>query len=286
VGAVFALASALSYGLSDFLGGMLSRRAPFIRVALAGQAGGLIATLAAAPFITRGVPDVPDLLWGCLSGIGTGMAMTFLFRGMSRGAMSIVVPVSAVGGVALPVLAETVVLGERPAVVTWIGIGLALPALWLVSRGGGSSSRPPSGVVADALLAGVGIGVQYLALAQATPAAGIWPVAAGRVTALSVVGLASAVLRPHRTADDRELAAARRADIGAAGAGALAALGLACFLFATRSEFVAVAVVLSSLYPIVPVTLGLLVLHEKLSRASAFGLIAALGASALIAMTS
>jgi drug/metabolite transporter (DMT)-like permease len=288
VGVVLALASALSYGLSDFVGGVLSKRASFIRVALAGQAGGLVVTLLAAPLASRSVPDAADLLWGSLSGVGTGVGMTFLFRGMSRGAMSVVVPVSAVGGVALPVLVGTAVLGEHLTALTWVGIGLAVPALWLVSRGDGGSSHHPTPAIMDSLLAGVGIAVQYLALAQATPAAGIWPVAAGRVAALVAVGAAALAVRTPLSTDHRKHAAAqgRRVDLGAAGAGALAACALVCYLFATRTEFVAIAVVLSSLYPVVPVVLGLLVLHEKLTPTRALGLVGAFAASVLIATAS
>lgn len=121
MGALLALASALSYGLSDVVGGVLSRRISFVRVALLGQFGGLLFSLLVAPLAAGSPPTVPDLLWGGLSGVGTGTAMVFLFRGMSRGAMSVVVPVSAVGGVALPVLVSTLAFGDgRPRSPGWI----------------------------------------------------------------------------------------------------------------------------------------------------------------------
>lgn len=41
MGAFLALLSAVSYGISDYLGGLLSRRGSFARVALLGQLGGL-----------------------------------------------------------------------------------------------------------------------------------------------------------------------------------------------------------------------------------------------------
>lgn len=275
MGALLALASALSYGLSDFLGGILSRRSGFARVALLGQVGGLVAAAVAAPLVSAGEPRLTDLAWGALSGVGTGIGMTFLFRGMGRGALSVVVPVSAVGGVALPVLVSITVFGERPAPMTWAGIVLALPALWLVA-GGTSGTRRALG---DGMIAGFGIAVQYLALAQASPSSGIWPVAAGRVTAVAVVALVALRLTPR---SDRTTGAARH-DLGGLLAGALAALALVCYLFATRTQFLAVAVVLSSLYPIVPVLLGITVLRERLRWTQTIGLACALAASVLIA---
>jgi drug/metabolite transporter (DMT)-like permease len=58
-----------------------------------------------------------------------------------------------------------------------------------------------------------------------------------------------------------------------------------CYLLATRSELVAVAVVLSSLYPVIPVLLGIAVLGERLTWKQSLGLGAALTASVLIATT-
>jgi drug/metabolite transporter (DMT)-like permease len=54
-------------------------------------------------------------------------------------------------------------------------------------------------------------------------------------------------------------------------------------VFATRTEFLAVAVVLSSLYPVVPVLLGITALRERLRRRQILGLVGALAASVLIA---
>ncbi|MEN5072997.1 EamA family transporter [Isoptericola cucumis] len=285
MGALLALASALLYGVSDVVGGVVSRRMPFVRVALLGQVGGLVVTAAAAPFVAGASPSAPDLLWGGLSGVGTGVAMVALFRGMSRGAMSLVVPVSAVGGLALPVVAAAVLFHERPGPWTWAGVLLALPALWLVGRGR-SGSSPDARAVRDGLAASVGIGVQYLALAQAGPGAGIWPVAAGRVTAVvCVAGLALLGARRatvKATPATLATSATPALRLAAAGSGVLAAGALVCYLLAARTELVAVAVTLSALYPVVPVLVGLTLLRERIGRLQVLGLALALAASALI----
>lgn len=127
MGALLALASALAYGIADYAGGLLSRRTHFGTVAFLGQVGGLAFALAAAPFMPAHV-GLDGLVWGALSGIGTGVGMLFLYRGISRGAMSVVVPVSAVGGVALPVLVGVALLGDRPSVLAWAGIAVAVPS--------------------------------------------------------------------------------------------------------------------------------------------------------------
>lgn len=265
MGALLALASSLAYGIADFAGGLLSRRAHFGVVALVGQLAGFVVALAVAPWVPSSVTGA-DLAWGALSGVGTGLGMLFLYRGLSRGDMSVVVPVSVVGGVALPVLVGVVLLGDRPTPLVWVGIVVALPAIWLVSRTGTAT-----GAAGDGVVAGVGIAVQYLALAQVGPEAGIWAVVVGRVTA------ALAIVPAVR---DRRLPVAT--GLGAAGCGAAAAFALGCYLLATRHELVVIAVVLSSLYPAIPVLLGVTVLRERLARWQTVGLAGAAVAVGLL----
>ena len=295
-GALLALASAACYGVADATGGLLSRRADFVLVALTGQAGGLLLTLLAAPLLPASSPDVPDdlappdLAWGALSGLGTGLGMVFLYRGLSRGAMSVVVPVSAVGGVALPVIVGVAFLGDRPSALSWLGILIAVPALWLVSRDGPRTTSPAvTDASLDGLIAGAGIALQYVALAQAGPAAGIWPVTAGRLAALvALLPMALLPLLSHRTRSSprRSLPPGTRLPLryasGAAATGMVAALALVLYLLATREQLVVIAVVLSSLYPAIPVLLGLTALRERPTRLQASGLFAAAAAIGLL----
>lgn len=132
---------------------------------------------------------------------------------------------------------------------------------------------------------------------NAPESAGLWPVVAGRVSAVCVVLLAVARSqarrlgsrgwdlrrrgsRPSWRAPDRVW----RTALGGAGAGALAALPLIAYLLAIHREFVVVAVVLSSLYPLIPVLLGMTVLRERLSPSRAVGLAATLTATVLISV--
>jgi drug/metabolite transporter (DMT)-like permease len=135
--------------------------------------------------------------------------------------------------------------------------------------------------VLDGLVASVGIALQYLALAQAGPDSGVWAVVAGRVTSIATV-LVLRVIVPDKHTEVAE-DGSRRATYGGLLAGALAGLALVCFLYATRSELVTVAVVVASLYPVVPVILSVTVLRERLSRAQGVGLVAAMAATVMIA---
>jgi drug/metabolite transporter (DMT)-like permease len=272
MGALLALASAVCYGLVDFAGGMLSRRVHFTSVTLLGQLGGLLLATAAALLVPASSLHPADLGWGALSGVGSGAAMLLLNRGLSRGAMSVVVPVSAVTSVALSVLCGVLVLGDRPTPLAWTGIAAAVPALWLVSGGGRGAPRGRG--TADGLLASAGVAVQYLALAQAGPSSGLWPVAAGRLAAVAV--LLPAGVRRLR------MPPVRGAQALLTGAGA--ALALILYLLATRLQVLAVAVVLASLYPALPVVLGLAVLHERVTRRQMAGLLGAAAATVLLSL--
>ncbi|MFD7604308.1 EamA family transporter [Streptomyces mirabilis] len=66
--------------------------------------------------------------------------------------------------------------------------------------------------------------------------------------------------------------------------GAGAALALSLYLLATQRQMLAVAVVLASLYPALPVVLGLAVLHERVDRSQAVGLLGAAVATVLLAL--
>jgi drug/metabolite transporter (DMT)-like permease len=279
MGALLALASAGCYGVVDFASGLLSRRVHFAVVTFLGQVGGLMLALAAACVVPAESGRSVDLLWGALSGVGSGTAMLFLNRGLSRGAMSVVVPVSAVTGVALSVLCGVWFLGDRPTALAWTGIGVTLPALWLVSGGGARRrSRVAGGQAsADGLMASLGVAVQYIGLAQAHSVSGLWPVAVGRLAA--VVLLAPSAVRHARHFRQPWPLHARAVGIGAG-----AATGLILYLLAAQQQMLAIAVVLASLYPAIPTVLGLTVLRERVTRAQAAGLVSAAGAVVLLTL--
>jgi drug/metabolite transporter (DMT)-like permease len=273
MGALLALASAVCYGIVDFAGGLLSRRVSYTAVTFLGQVGGLLLACLAALLVPADAVQTADLLWGALSGVGSGTAMLALNRGLSRGAMSVVVPVSAVTGVALSVLCGVLLLGDRPGVLAWAGIAVTVPALWLVS---GGSAGPRSEVV-DGLIASAGVAVQYIALGQAEAGSGLWPVAAGRVAAVLL-------LLPGVARHPRLMRLPPRRCVEALVIGAGAALGLILYLLAAQRQLLAVAVVLASLYPAIPVVLGLALLDEHLTRWQALGLAGAGTATVLLTL--
>ncbi|MFI5874804.1 multidrug DMT transporter permease [Streptomyces sp. NPDC051445] len=141
--------------------------------------------------------------------------------------------------------------------------------------GGGAAGAARTGV-RDGLVASAGVAVQYLALGQAGAAAGLWPAAAGRVAAVLVL-LPGGVRRRVRWPTPALAAAALLIGAGTA-------LGLSLFRLAARRELLAVAVVVASLCPALPVMLGLALLHERVGAGQALGLTGAAVATVLPAL--
>jgi drug/metabolite transporter (DMT)-like permease len=217
-----------------------------------------------------------DLAWGVAAGVANGFGTAFLYRGLSSGRMGVVAPVSGVGAVVIPVVAG-VVLGERPALLVWVGMSLALPAIWLVSREPGSLVGPATrGGLADGVLAGLGFGVLFVALGQVSDDAGLLPLAVNQaVGGLTIVAVAGVLHQPWLP---REPASA-----GGVGAGLLGATATVCFLYATREGYLSIASVVTSLYPAFTVLLAATVLREHVHRAQALGLALCAVAVSLVA---
>lgn len=266
---LLALASAAAYGLSDFLGGIVARRVSVWPLAIVTQLAAFV-VIAVAAVVLGGDPQPADLAWGGLAGLGTGAGTAFLYRGLAAGRMGVVAPLSAVGAALLPV-AVGLATGERPPILTWIGIACAIPAIWLVSSSadpakaaGGARARLGEGV-ADGLLAGLGFGLMFSALGQVPDTAGLLPLVAAEAASIpAVIGLAAAMGHAWLP----------RASIAWWGVlvGALAAGASVLYLFATQSGLLTVAAVLTSLYPVFTVLLAATVLRERVSGWQAIGL--------------
>lgn len=268
------LIAAVAYGLSDFTGGLLSRRGGAWAVSLIGQiTGGSLVLL--LTLVTDGSPTRADLAWSLLAGLGNGFGTAFLYRGLSSGRMGVVAPVSAVGSVLVPV-AVGVASGERPGQLVWMGIVLALPAIWLVSREPSDAASPNGSGLLDGVLAGLGFGTLFAALAQIPEEAGFLPLALNQLVAgVAIVGVAL-LLR-------RDWVPRNRYAVGGMLSGALGALATGAFLVATQGGYLTVTSVVTSLYPAFTVLLAATVLREHVHRAQGIGLALCACAVALVA---
>jgi uncharacterized membrane protein len=275
VAVLLALLSALSYGASDFLGGVGGRRGdPFV-VALVSQVVGLGVASLAVVLLTSHTPTAASLGWGALAGVGVAVGTVSLYRGFAAGQMSVVAPLSGVLTAAIPAVVG-IALGEHLAPLTLAGIALAIPAVLLVSMSPGGQVRS-EGVV-EGVLAGVGFGGILIALSRAGTQGGAWPLVPCDAVS-SALTLAVILLARRRR---QELGRWRMAASPAIGAGLLGGAATVLYLFATGKGQLSVVGVLTALYPTSTVLLARFVLHEGWSRLQVVGLVAAAAAVGMI----
>ncbi|MGB0100169.1 MAG: DMT family transporter [Nocardioides sp.] len=270
---LLSLIAAAAYGVGDFNGGIFSRRGGAWAVALVAQLAGTALVLVVV-LVDGGSPTAADLGWALAAGVGNGLGTAFLYRGLSSGRMGVVAPVSGVGAVVVPVVVG-LAGGERPGPLVWVGIVLALPAIWLVSRevGGGAVT---GGGLTDGILAGLGFGSLFAALAQIPEEAGFLPLALNQLVAAGAIVLIAVTLR-------QDWVPRNRYALGGAISGCLGALATGLFQVATHHGYLTVAAVITSLYPAFTVLLAAVVLREHVHRTQAYGLALCAGAVVLVA---
>jgi uncharacterized membrane protein len=268
MGIVLGLLAAVLYGTSDFAGGLASRRLPSVTVNMIGGIAAAIAGWAVLLATGASAPALGPVLWGAAAGIGGGLGGLALYRGLARGQMSVVGPVSAVSAAVVPVMAG-VAMGERPGLLTVVGIVIALPAIALVAASGGSGGGKLGVSLTDGLIAGAAFGLLFIGLARAGSHAGLWPVVAEQTSSLLVFfafKLASKQEKSERIVVTPKLAIL---PVFASLSGAAATL---TFFFSTHVSMLATAAVIVSLYPGVTVLLARIVLHERFTGVQRVGM--------------
>jgi drug/metabolite transporter (DMT)-like permease len=294
---LLSLVSATSYGGSDFAAGLAARGGSVLRVTLLAEAVN-VAVAGAALAVTGGdPPGLRAVAWGCIAGLAGVSGALALYAGFRHAAFSVAGPLSAVGAAGFSVLAG-LLLGERPTALALTGIVLALPAIVGVSASGRTApgnpgqdspraapwGRGPAWTRGPRFPAGVGYGliagacfaILFIGLNRAGSSSGLWPVFCSSATALAAVGLAAALTRNLRLPG-------RRSGWLAGSAGATGSLGTILYFLATHRGLLAIAAVVTSLYPAVTIVLARTVLGERLTTVRLAGLALAAASVALIA---
>lgn len=280
--ALLALLSSLSWGTSDFIGGLAARRVGSVRVlAVSYPAGAVLITFLALVIIPG------ELTWttvwiGLIAGAVGALAIGLLYAALSRGQMGIVSPITAVLSGAVPVVVG-VVLGETLSVLVLAGVAVAGVAVVLVSRESGPHRRTPIRAVLLAIASGAAIGVYLSVIGTAPIDSGIWVATIGRwfstILMLVILGILIHRSRGHQTKE--RLAFPWHLALAA---GVLDALANAIFQLAAQRGLLAIVAVIGSLYPAATVILARVLLKETMSRIQLAGVILALLAASTLAV--
>lgn len=270
---LLALAASIGWGTSDFIGGTVSRRMP-------PQTLLLLATASMLPVLTVVAVVSGDLrfgdqvlIGGVVAGLGGGLGIVALYRGLASGTMGVVAPISSTA-VIVPVIVG-VASGDELGILRAGGIVAAIVGVVLAGGLHPGAVVSERGPVQWALLAAAGIGLSLTGVAYGSESSSISTLLTMRMTyvvvLVAVVSLSRVRLRPS-TAEIRPILAVGIIDISAN----------AAFALSTRSGALAVVAVLSSLYPVTTALLARVVHEERLDRSQLVGVVIALGAVAVI----
>lgn len=269
------MAAAASWGAGDFAGGLAARRSNVYGVVVLSQAVGLVLLAGLALLLAEPPPSGADATWGAAAGLAGGLGLVAFYRGLAVGRMGVAAPLAGVVSAGLPVLLGTFLEG-LPDGRQLAGFGLALAAVWLLSRNPGSV-RLRSRVLALPLLAGFGFALFLILIDRASERAVLWPLVAARLASL-VFLLPLALWRRRRS-----LPACRALPLVAL-VGLFDSGGNAFYALAAQTGRLDVAAVLGSLYPASTLLLARLFLKERLASRQWLGALMALAAVLLIAV--
>ncbi len=294
---VLSLLTALAFGTGDFCGGLASKRTSAIRVVGLSHVIGFLGVLLAAVLVDN-VLLWRDVAIGAIGGAFGGIGIALLYRGLARGPMSVVAPVTAISSAAVPAL-WGLASGERPSALVALGLAVALLAIWMVSASDDQDglgigdhdtpevpTRPAVAAVAEALVAGAGFGLFFIMLDMTDPASSPWAVVGARALTASALGLLLAAGAAHSR---RKGTSRIGAKLDASAVGLIGLTGLidtaanVLFLFALGAGSLIVVAILTSLYPIATIALATIALNESLNKRQRVGLPLALLSTVLIA---
>jgi drug/metabolite transporter (DMT)-like permease len=272
------LGSALAWGAADFGGGLTTRRSALFGVVLVTTVTGMV--IASLLAILRGepVPGAADVGWSALSGVFGTIGILALYGGLAAGRMGVVAPVTGVLAASVPV-AVGIALEGLPGPVVLFGIGLAIVAVLLVSitADAGPEGRPSG--LAYGIAAGLGLGLLAVTLSRVTDGLVFGPLVILRGVQVVLV-VAVVVLSGRAWRLDRRILPAAFA------VGLLDMAGNGLFLAAAQAGPLAIAAVVSSLYPVTTVVLATLILRERLGVGHGVGVLCALAAIVCIGLGS
>jgi len=272
----FAALSALSYGAADYAGGKATRGHNVHAVLVLSQTVGLVGIFVVVLVLRQPMAPGIDLAWGVAAGLSGVVGLSSLYRGLASGAAAIVSPTAALFGSAAPILAG-LLLDEMPALTGWIGVGLALPAIVLLSLARDAGVRFDRQSLLFGIVAGIGFGGYFILIDRTAPDSGFWPLASARIASIIVVALAA-------VATKSSLRVSRHAMRPTLLAGTLDMAANVFFLIATRIGLLVTSAVVSSLYPAPTVLFARAFDGQRLGPRRILGLVLSLAGVALMAI--
>ncbi|HEX8121367.1 MAG TPA: EamA family transporter [Solirubrobacteraceae bacterium] len=264
LGVALALAASACWGVSDFAGGLTSRRLPTIVVLLGQQVAGALIVGAVIVASAEDPPDARAIWLSLLAGATGALALGAFYRALAIGTMSVIAPITS-SGVIVPVVVG-VASGDRPSAVQAMAIPVIFAGVVLASRERAEQPRPAAAraSVLLALLAALSFGVYFSITDAVADDSVLWLLLLGRAAAIvPLIALVTARPPPTRPTG-RDL-------LALAAIGALDLLATGLYALATTKGLLSIVAVVGVLYPVTTVLLARAVLGERLHRAQQAG---------------
>lgn len=270
---LFMIGAMIFWGTGDFCGGLISKRHSVYSVLLTAQLISILPLFILVLFFEK-IPQFQDIVFGGLSGLGGMIGLLHLYKGLAEGRMAIVAPLTAMIMCIIPVFVGVMIDGVA-TILQICGFMIALMAIWLVS----SDGRRLTVTILElrlAVIAGVTMGGACIAIDQGTGQSVLGLTLVARITSISVLLLYVISQKQWRSPKPELLPLI-------ATAGLCDVLGNYCFTTAVLAGRLDVAIIVSSLYPVVTIALAWFILKERLQIRQWFGIFSALLAIVLIA---
>jgi drug/metabolite transporter (DMT)-like permease len=257
--AALALLASITWGASDFMAGLQSRRMSSWAVVLVCTPVAALGSLLMVAVLRPPMPSSTIMLVVVLGGASSAVSGIAYFKAVTITKMSVVAPILA-GAAVLPVL-WGLVEGDQPGLLQVAGIVATLAGIVVISRPGPTAPHDTLPVTGKGVALGVAAsltaGLLLIAMDTGADTNAFWAVAGVRVSAALWTSLWIGAQRP-------ELRFRRRSLPILIVIGLMVPLANTLFASASAMGDLSVVAVLGWLSPAVTVLLARVVLHEHL----------------------
>ncbi len=113
--------------MSDFLGGLMTRRMAVLAVICVSQTAGLAVIATTVAIVGESAPDAAFIPYAALAGLAGVCGLAAFYRALAVGKMSVVAPISSMA-VLVPVVVG-IATGDRPSSVQAVGAALGIAGI-------------------------------------------------------------------------------------------------------------------------------------------------------------
>jgi len=283
---LFGLLTAFSYGYADFVGAIAAKKVRALTVTTVAFSFGLILAILFSLFAGASYNE-SVVVYGILAGICSAAAISFLYAALALGPISIVSPFTAVLSAIVPVVVD-IAAGQALGELSLLAIVLILIAVVLVAFVPGQDVRLPTlRATIYSIGAGLGFAGTFVFIDAAPSDSGLGVLVVMRVIGITILFALLAILLfsgKSKVLIEKEVFALSTIWLVLlAGFGDVT--GNLFFIIATREGALAIAAVLTSLYPVGTILLAKIFLKERIAISQNIGIVLAVGACALLAFS-